>query len=263
MEDRVLFTRSLKLATLFAGCIASAHYAAAAQSSEASSCTIRILFVGNSYTYANSLTTTLMGMASRAHDSASSSCTIEADSIAKPSYTLEQHWNSGAVQSKLASNTYDYVVLQEHAARPLLQPERLEEYAMKFNDLIRAHHAKPILFETWANENQQGKQPQIYKEYVSLARKMGAQLSPCGESWKGTFASDSVAKLYIADGRHASFSGGYACAASFYTLLFRQKPLQPSAEEANILASDKTSAPELHQAAHQAVGKLAPDVRGW
>ncbi|GGM18834.1 hypothetical protein GCM10009425_32140 [Pseudomonas asuensis] len=258
-----MFTRSLTLATLFTGCLIGAHPAAAAQSSDAPSCTLRLLFIGNSYTYANSLTTILMGMASRAHDRTSSFCTIEADSIAKPSYTLEQHWNSGAVQSKLKDNKYDYVVLQEHAARPLLQPERFEEYALKFNDLIRAHHAKPILFETWANQSQPDKQPLLYKEYVSLARKMGAQLSPCGESWKSTFTSDSAAKLYIADGRHASFSGGYACAASFYTLLFRQKPLQPSAEEANILNSDKTSAPELHQAAHQAVGKMAPDVRGW
>jgi hypothetical protein len=58
-------------------------------------------------------------MTARANRHSSSMCTIKADSIAKPSYTLEKHWNSGEVQKNLKAKNMTMLFFKSMLHAPL------------------------------------------------------------------------------------------------------------------------------------------------
>src|SRR6266511_635751 len=77
--------------------------------------TVHVLFVGNSYTYADDIpwiTTQLA--ASRKQPK-----TLEVEMIAFPGASLQSHWEKDDVTRRLEQSKWDYVVLQEQSSRPI------------------------------------------------------------------------------------------------------------------------------------------------
>ena len=72
----------------------------------------RVLFIGNSYTAANSLPTMVAALAS------STNLSIACSQQTLGGATLYQHAQSNATYSKLASQSWDYVVLQAQSQEP-------------------------------------------------------------------------------------------------------------------------------------------------
>src|SRR5262245_25457547 len=67
---------------------------------------VRILFIGSSLTYANDLPAMVCALARAARHEAQ--CEI----IAKPDYSLEDHWNERTARQAIARG-WDFVVLQQ------------------------------------------------------------------------------------------------------------------------------------------------------
>jgi hypothetical protein len=95
---------------------------------------VRILFIGNSYTYFNDLPRTLQAMALASEPSAA----IEVGTALIGGATLKQHWGDTAVIEKIRHGEWDYVVLQEQSLLLIQSPDTLLTYAERFGELIRS-----------------------------------------------------------------------------------------------------------------------------
>ena len=113
----------------------------------------RVLFIGNSYTAANSLPTMVATLASSANQS------LICSQQTLGGATFYQHAQSNATYTKLASQSWDYVVLQAQSQEPSFPFGQFQwqtlPYAIELVDSIRslAPCAQPVFFRTWGREN--------------------------------------------------------------------------------------------------------------
>jgi hypothetical protein len=179
---------------------------------------IKILFVGNSFTFANMLPAVL---AEFIKDGLHKPTKIY--QVCVPGQTFEGHWATGAAQRMIADRgPWDYVVLQGASYEPAERRSKLYEYAERFDALIKQAHAKTILFETWADKADRQTQETIREAYDTLGKQIGAAVIPVGDSFFD--CQQSNLQLYYFDNHHPSQSGTYLAACTFYSYLFGQDP---------------------------------------
>ena len=104
----------------------------------------RVLFVGNSYTYADDIP----WITRQLEASAKEPKTLEVEMIAPLGATLESNWKAGNVVNRLHETNWDYVVLQEQSNIPIEQPSQMKLYAKLFDNEIKSVGAKTVLFLT-------------------------------------------------------------------------------------------------------------------
>src|SRR5690242_10577443 len=102
----------------------------------------RMLFIGNSYTNRNDLPGLLTQL------SASGGKEIVTDRIIANGMGLKAHWNKPETLEKLKSEPWEYVVLQEQSNLPHKSPARMRDSVLLFNEAIRQHGAKTVLYLT-------------------------------------------------------------------------------------------------------------------
>ena len=154
----------------------------------------RVLFIGNSYTAANSLSTMVAALAS------STNLSLACSQQTLGGATLYQHAQSNATYSKLASQSWDYVVLQAQSQEPSFPYSQFSSqtlpYAIELVDSIRsiAPCAQPVFFRTWGRENgdqfncaafpplctYEGMDSMLHRHYSLMADTTDAYLSPVG-----------------------------------------------------------------------------------
>ena len=177
--------------------------------------TIRVLFIGNSYTYYNDLPQTLQSMA----QAASKPVKIELGTELEGGATLQRHWSERTLEL-IRSGRWDYVVLQEQSLAPIESTEQFIEYGKRFVAEIRAAKAQPVLYLTWARQRRPETQEQLNQAYQRLARETQALLVPVGPAWQEYQRLDRAAQLYDDDGSHPTPLGSFLAASMFYRTLF-------------------------------------------
>src|SRR3954465_6291413 len=95
--------------------------------------TLRVLFVGNSYTIYNDLP----WVTSQLSLSSGTDRPLEVKSVSLMGATLKEHWDDGfALKAIRDDGPWDYVVLQGQSLRPLIDPEELRESVRLFDKEI-------------------------------------------------------------------------------------------------------------------------------
>lgn len=172
--------------------------------------TLKVLFIGNSYTYYNNLPHIVSVL------SDSTDVKLITRKSTKGDSWLHEHWNGRRdikTREVLSQEKYDIVVLQEYSMGAILQPDSLRIYAARFAKLVREFGAEPMLFLVWARE----KVPQYQAElddayqYVSSENKM--KLIPVGKAWEMARQYRPNAPLFDVDGTHPSDLGTFLSAA--------------------------------------------------
>ena len=159
-----------------------------------------ILFIGNSHTYYNDMPIMIKQRAVEAgYD-----CRIAM--IAHGGWYLEQHAKEPDVRFNILYGDFDYVVLQEHA-HPFGPEEVFFTAAIALNNWIRKSESTPVIFETWARENEPEEQLHINDIHEQVADKIGALLAPVGQNWWRYKDSWPDIHIYAEDGEHASERG--------------------------------------------------------
>jgi hypothetical protein len=230
----------------------------------------RVLFIGNSYTAANSLPTMVAAVASSANQNLA--CSQQTLGGA----TLYQHSQSNATYTKLASQSWDYVVLQAQSQEPSFPYSQFSwqtlPYAIQLVDSIRsiAPCAQPVFFRTWGRENgdqancavfpplctYEGMDSILHRHYSLMADTTDAYLSPVGSVWKHIRDTDSTINLYTSDGSHPSLAGTYAAACTFFSMITRMDP--------NSITDDQNLAPAVAAAIRQAAKNVVYDsLSAW
>lgn len=220
------------LATVFAAS-ATAAGSAAARDPPAHE-TIRVLYVGNSYTFSNDMPAMVSAM-SRASPGA---VRIEAGSVVQPGATLEDHWLAGNVQKAIRERKWDVVVLQEHSTRPMDDPQRLLHFGRLLGREIRAAGARTLLFLTWPRQSRPESMGALEAGYRALARELNAPLVPVGPAWLAAMRRSPSIALYQEDGSHPTRLGSYLTACVFYLALQRGQPPCPDVPDTPLAAEE-------------------------
>jgi hypothetical protein len=178
---------------------------------------LRILFIGNSFTYSNKMPQILQGLA------ASHNRKIEVATQATGDYTLEKHWQDGKAAEMIGSKKWDVVVLQEHGAGPIDNLKSMKEFVGKFHELIKKQGARTVLFMTWANQDKMATTRRIAIAYEETAKELGATVVPVGLAWQKALAGSKPVALHAADKKHPNEQGSYLTACAFFAALLDQK----------------------------------------
>ena len=144
MLRRLLILGALALALTLTGC--SGKHGCDVNST---SCT-RVLFVGNSYTFVNELP----GMFAKLAGSAG--VDVATTMVAEGGATLADHASAAETTAALASERWNYVVLQEQSEIPSIEQFRQQQMypaARTLVGMVRGAGAVPIFFLTWAHRD--------------------------------------------------------------------------------------------------------------
>ncbi len=180
--------------------------------------TLRVLFIGNSYTYVNALPWLTQRLA------AAQAKPMTVAMITPGGATLERHWNDGPARRMIEQESWTHVVLQEQSLRPIQDREKLFTYARLFDAAIKQAGATTVFYLTWARENRPETQAALTDAFLDLAEELDAAVAPVGMAWQDARREAPDLALYSRDGSHPGPTGTYLAACVFYATLFDQSP---------------------------------------
>lgn len=198
----------INLLTIFLAFSILAGFDANAQEKEP----IRVLFVGNSFTYFFNLPQVLSSMAESQGE------IIHTRQSTVGGSTLEEHWKElkGTRTRKLLDSLkWDYVVLNNHSLITVDGPKEFIEYSKKFIELIRSKGAEPIVMQTWGYKSNPLLIRPIIEGYNKLAEETDVHTIPAGELFKEARQWRPDLELFQ-DDKHPSSNGTYMLGLAFY-----------------------------------------------
>jgi hypothetical protein len=203
---------------------------------------LRVLFIGNSYTAVQNLPQVVSQLAAAGGDN------LYYQVNAPGGYTFQQHSMDNTTLNYIAQGNWDFVVLQEQSQLPSFNDGQVATevypYAHKLDSLI--HHytpcAKTVFYMTWGRKNgdasncavwppvctYDGMDSLLQLRYSIMAEDNEALISPVAKVWHYLRDNNPSLELYQADESHPSPAGTYAAALSFYSLFFGKNPVTNS-----------------------------------
>jgi len=182
---------------------------------------LRVLFIGNSYTYVNDLPAQIQRIA----ESAGAELPLEVVSVTPGGMTLERHWDSGSPRRLIRQGGWTHVVLQEQSTRPIDDPEKFYEYARRFDEEIDRVGAETVLYLTWARQHRPTSQDTLSHAYLTAAERLDARVAPVGIAWQLALEENPTLVLHTEDRSHPGPTGTYLTALVFYATLFDASPV--------------------------------------
>ncbi len=194
-----------------------------------------VLFIGNSYTSVNDLPNTFRQLALSLGD------TVNVAASDPGGYTFQMQSAYMPTLNAIASQAWDYVVLQEQSQIPSFPQSQVETecypYAAVLVDSILANDTctQPVFYMTWGRQNgdadncdtwppvctYDGMQAELRFSYLQMAQDNDAFAAPVGMAWKHVRDTHPLINLYNADQSHPSPEGTYLAASVFYSTIFR------------------------------------------
>jgi hypothetical protein len=197
---------------------------------------LRVLFIGNSYTYINDLPQ----LTTRLAASAKPPRALQATFVGEGGATLKRHWEAGNALDAIRKGKWDYVVLQDQGTLgsssygdgipQINDPKMFHTYARLFDAEIRNAGAKTIFFMTWARQDSPQSQAALTNAYESIAAERKALLAPVGVAWQNALHDNPKLALHDADRSHPAPAGTYLAACVFYAVFFSSSPQGLSGE---------------------------------
>ena len=191
----------------------------AVQGSALSQDTLKVLFVGNSYTYFWNLPQVVEAMAeSRNFPLITRQSTAGGANLG--------HHSRGArnlnTVSMVDSGDWDHVILQDHSLRAIQAPDSLHYYVNWWNQRIQNSGDTTHLYMTWARNFNPLMILTIAEEYESVGNDLSIPVVPIGRIWDSAKRLRPEIDLYDPDGSHPSPLGTYLTACAFFSHLSGQ-----------------------------------------
>ena len=223
---------------------------------------LRVLFIGNSYTYYNEIWTVLEGIA-RADGRE-----VITDHVTKGGWTLEKMASLDdefglQAHKKLTDpqTHYDVVFLQEQSLRPAIAPELFFAAVRSLCQKSKAKGAEVVLYQTWGRKTgslqleehgmtNESMTRLLAKSYEAAADECETALSPVGTAFYDVYTNHPEIELYNPDLTHPSATGTYLAALCHYATLYQGSPMGNTYAPEGL---DATAIVILQKAAHNAV----------
>ena len=186
-----------------------------------------ILFVGNSHTYMHDVPGLIAELAK-----AAGKAEVRVTRILKGGWELEQHWNDGVAQQKIADNWFDFVVLQERSEKPCESPANYYDFMQRFGKLPRDENAIPIGYLLWQRTDngdycRQSQLTTVCEQAIKDVQNGDgfADIAPVGPAWQAALAERPGLTLISEDGNHSGPAGAYLAACVFHAVIHRESPV--------------------------------------
>jgi hypothetical protein len=180
---------------------------------------LHVLFIGNSLTYVNDLPALVESLADSAREPL-----LETRMVAKPDYSLEDHWNDGDAMAGITSGGWNVVVLQQGPSSLETSRALLLQYTRLFAEAIGKAGARPALYQVWPTSDRPMDFTRANESYRLAASAVNGMLFPVGEAWLAAQRIDPTTPLYAFDGLHPSLEGSYLAALVMYAVLYGKSP---------------------------------------
>lgn len=200
---------------------------------------LRVLWVGNSYTYYHDLPGTVREIA------ASQGVKLSCARMLKGGERFSGHLKNQALLDTLARGGWDYVILQEQSSSPAMPTAQVARevypFARTLDSLVHAGspEAQVIFYMTWGHRNgcrqpvasyppinnYEMMQARLITSYLEMTYDNDAWCAPVGLAWRQVRAEHPDWDLYRKDNFHPSPIGSYLAANVIFTTIFR-KPYQ-------------------------------------
>ena len=195
---------------------------------------IRVLFIGNSYTFYHNLP----DLVSQIGESVG--FPIDATACTKGSQRFTGHLQNGKLLRMLAAGGWDYVVLQEQSEAPALPTELVAEGtyrpARTLDSLVHAGspQARVIYYMTWGRKEgsktygnhyppvatYEGMQQRLATSYLEMAYRSGGWCAPVGLAWMRVRSEKPEYELYMPDGSHPSEAGTLLATNVIFSVIY-------------------------------------------
>jgi hypothetical protein len=180
----------------------------------------RVLFIGNSLTEANGLPAMVETLSRHAGGTP-----INAASVVSGGFSLEDHWNQGTAQRRIAEGGWSIVVLQQGPSSLPESQLALREWASRFDSIIRASGARTALYMVWPESNRRDAFDAVSRSYTRAAEEVNGILFPVGEAWREAWRRDPDVPLYGPDGFHPTPTASYLAALVIYQQISGRSPV--------------------------------------
>jgi hypothetical protein len=225
---------------------------------------MRVLFIGNSYTYEHGLPALVSRMA------AAGGISIETAQVTYGGWTLQRHRRCRETREAIARAGWEWVVLQEHSRRPFEDRERFFRDTRALHQLVEATGARTCLYLTWARLAEPERQPDLTAAYLTVAGELGITVAPVGLAWERVRRERPDLALHIDDGSHPTPLGTYLAALVFTATLTGSLSETVHAEietfsvtpcaSTQVVRIDPVLLPFLRQAALESVRSLPSSI---
>jgi hypothetical protein len=202
----------------------------------ASANALRVLFVGNSYTYANGLPRMVQRLAA----GAGAKRPLFPKMLAPGGFSFARHFKAQMLGRALKDGRWDFVVLQEQSQLPSFSRQQcardMYPFARKLHAQARKAGATSLFFLTWGrqagdkdnsrlhpNDTFEAMQKRLNEGYGEIARELQTPLVPVGPAWQAALAQRPDLDLWVADGSHPSRSGTYLAACMFLRAFYGEQ----------------------------------------
>lgn len=194
---------------------------------------MKILFLGNSFTYFHHMPQLFETMASHA------GFDVSVKMVTEGGFWLDQFLDGITETGRLADKAldgepWDYVVLQGQSAEPALERQRFLRAAEKLCRKIHAVGAMPVFYQTWSYEygtDKLASTGMAYEEFYTALKEGYKQASsenhtylvPVGDLFYQQNQPNGPLHLLTEDAHHPNLLGSYAAAMCFYKVLLKAK----------------------------------------
>jgi len=192
---------------------------------------VRILMLGNSFTYYNDMPKML---AAHLND--------EVLAHTRGGAYLDEQYDpttpmGGNTLEKLATESWDYVILQEQSLAPVTQKERFLTNIKTLCELARKAGATPVLYATWAYQKGSEKLAStgmsyeemadaLWASYRQAAEENNALIAPVGNTFQ---MLSPLLDLYMPDGFHPTLTGSDLAAKTLAGVIQKDKSTRHAA----------------------------------
>jgi len=183
--------------------------------------TLKVLFVGNSYTHVNNLPQ----ITSIVSEEVNTKLITRESTLGGAK--LREHWfgeRGLKTKEKIKNGNFDIVVLQGYSMSTIEFPDTLTKYAKLFCDFIRENGAEPYFYLTWARKKVPQYQETIDSVYYSIAAENNATVVPVGKAWHLAQKLRPNIELFQIDGSHPSNLGTLLSASVFVATITNEVP---------------------------------------
>jgi hypothetical protein len=183
--------------------------------------TLRVLFVGNSFSYFYNLPQVINAMSEY-----SKKVHIETRTSLVGGSNISQHLNQtkGTQTIEILNNqTFDYVVINHHSLATIEDPDGFFESSKQMVELVRNKNAIPVFMMTWAYHSNPLMIEMIATAYDDMGKKLGVDVVPCGNLFAETRKWRPDLNMFDDDDKHPSKHGTYLNALAFFKYFTNEK----------------------------------------
>lgn len=188
--------------------------------SSASTVPRKILFIGDSFTYAQGgIYTHFEKLAA----TATPPVAVTTDKAVAGGAFLKRLWEMQDPVKAIHTGAFDVVVLQDDI--PETNVDYFRQYARMFVEEVRKSKARPVLFMAWAYQRLGWiSMQEIAEAHRQLARELNVDVAPVGLAWQQASKQRPDLDMYEADREHPSVFGMYLATCVIYATIYGKDP---------------------------------------